>query len=94
MAYMIVAVSLTCVGLSLKLMTMKSALTKAKLLLAQEREDAQLALTKLDDLQIKADKRVKELKGRINELLEESIEYSKPGDLRFSLNSMLTDEDS
>lgn len=94
MEFVAVGLALTCVGLALKLMTMKSALTKASLLLERERELSQISIEKYEDLKLSADKRIKQLKVRNNELLELTIKDSAPGALLDNLNSLLEDEDS
>jgi len=57
MEFIAVGLALTSVGLALKLMTMKSALTKASMLLEQEKEKAQEALKELAEVVERSDAR-------------------------------------
>ena len=86
MAWVMVGFAITAVGLALKLMTMKSALTRASFLLKNEREKTESLLALYEELRDRADERIKQLKKRNYALLETNIKNSKPGDIRSALN--------
>ncbi len=94
MTWIAIGLSLTCVGLALKLMTMKSALTKASMLLSSERKKLQMMMERYESLKTKSELRIRNLKERNNELQEQSIKNAKPGDFTGILNGMLQNKDS
>ncbi len=83
-----VALALMCVGMSVKLVAIQSALVKSKTALEASRKQVAQLLTDHEDLRDRADARIKKLKRRNNELLERSIENSKPGDMLDALNEL------
>lgn len=88
MSWVAVGLALGFAALAFKHMRTKSALTKNTMLLSIERKKTARLVKDHKDLQGRADERIKQLKRRVNALLEQNIENSKPGDMLDALNSL------
>ena len=88
MTWLTLSLALAVAGLTYKWLRTKNGKDKAELFLKLERKKTALQMANYKDLKTRADERIKQLKGRVNELLEASIENSKPGDMLDALNSL------
>ena len=93
MTWIALSLALAGTALTYKWLRAKNALDKASRLLTIERKKTTDLAEANKDITVRSNERIKNLKRKMNALLEQNVENSGPGDLLDALNGLHKDGD-